>query len=279
LTRKSSPRIDTVGNWTIDKLTFFRNYAEAFSTALQGKFRLLYVDAFAGAGEHICKATLELLPGSPRNALSVRHPFDEYHFIEKCEDRACLLEGLRTSASSSIEVHHGDCNDVLRNSIIPYIARDEHIRALCMLDPYSLNYDWDVVCGLAATKKVDLFLNFMIMDANMNALKTDPNKVDPEQAERLTRVWGSDSWRQVAYIETIDLFGQSGETKRGNQAVADAYRERLRDAAGFQFVLPPIPMKNSQNSPIYYLYFAANHPLANKIARSVLKKYLSTRHG
>jgi len=182
---------------------------------------------------------------------------------------------------TQVEIHRGDCNTILREEILPYIANNGHIRALCMLDPYSLNYDWDVVCGLAKTRHVDLFLNFMIMDANMNVLHRDQSTVNPRQAERLTKVWGSEQWRDVAYYSTEssdDLFGNVETKKTNNSHVASAYRERLHDGAGFKHVLPPIPMRNSVGGTIYYLYFAAHDDLANKIARSILKPYLSTRN-
>jgi hypothetical protein len=46
----------------------------------------------------------------------------------------------------------------------------------------------------------------MIMDANMNALKRNPDAVAPEQAQRMTAFWGDDSWRQAAYRTEQGLF-------------------------------------------------------------------------
>jgi three-Cys-motif partner protein len=260
-----APRRDLIGDWTREKLKIFENYTKAYSKALAGKFHRVYVDAFAGAGEHICRKTLEYVPGSPRNALAVEHPFEEYHFIDIDQGRAEGLEELKGLVPTRVEIHHGDCNTILREEILPYIASNRHIRALCMLDPYSLNYDWDVVCGLAKTQHVDLFLNFMIMNANMNVLHRDQTTVDPLQAERLTKVWGSEEWRNHAYYSTEasdDLFGNIETKKTNNIRVANAYRKRLQLGAGFKHVLPPIPMLNSRGGVIYYLYFAAQNDLA-----------------
>ena len=42
------------GNWTEEKLDILAKYLDAYTTALKNKqFRLVYLDAFAGAGEII----------------------------------------------------------------------------------------------------------------------------------------------------------------------------------------------------------------------------------
>ncbi len=58
---------------------------------------------------------------------------------------------------------------------------------------------------------VDLFYNFMIMDANMNVFMKDPAKVTDEQAARMDAVWGDETWRTAAYRTRDDLFGQVEE--------------------------------------------------------------------
>ena len=81
-------------------------------------------------------------------------------------------------------------------------------------------------------KSIEIFLNFPIMDMNMNVLKKDTGKVEPQQASRMTAFWGDESWRQAAYNTTENLFGI--EEKTDNEAVAEAFRERLKKVAGFE---------------------------------------------
>jgi len=54
-------------------------------------------------------------------------------------------------------------------------------------------------------KSVEIFYNFMIMDANMNVFMKNPDKVTPDQAARMDAVWGDRSWRDVAYRQSQDL--------------------------------------------------------------------------
>ena len=123
---------------------------------------------------------------------------------------------------------------------------------------------------------IDMFLNFPIMDINRNVLRHDRDKVAPEQAKRLTRFWGDESWRDAAYRKEPMLFGEV-EEKTKNKDVAEAFRKRLKEVAGFRFVPPPMPMNNSNGAVLYYLYFASQKSVAQKIAQALFKKYAERR--
>ena len=77
----------------------------------------------------------------------------------------------------------------------------------------------------------------------------------------------------VAYRKSQDLFGERTDKILGNEALISAYRERLKDVAGFQNVPEPIPMKNSQNATVYYLFFASPNKVGSKIVEEIFKKY------
>lgn len=133
-----------------------------------------------------------------------------------------------------------------------------------MLDPYGLHLDWELIYMCGQLQTIDLFLNFPTMDMNMNVLKNNPEEVDPKQIERMTRYWGDESWRKEGYSSEGFLFDDMTE-KVSNEAIVNAFVERLKNVAGFGNVLKPLPMKNSSNSVLYYLIFASNKPIANKI--------------
>jgi three-Cys-motif partner protein len=62
---------DEIGYWSEIKLEIVRDYASAYSRILNSKnLPHVYIDAFAGAGQHISKNTGEFVPGSPLNALN-----------------------------------------------------------------------------------------------------------------------------------------------------------------------------------------------------------------
>jgi len=54
--------------------------------------------------------------------------------------------------------------------------------------------------------------------------------------------------------------------------MADAFRRRLLDVAGFKYVPEPLPMVNSQNAVIYYLFFASHNDTGRKIVSDIFRK-------
>ena len=271
---KIDPALDEIGAWTEIKLRILRDYAREYAKILgANNFQFWYVDAFAGAGLHVSRRRKELVLGSPRIALEIEPRFTTLYFLEIRPDRIALLNDLKES-DKRIQVIQGDCNDVLWKEVIPRLNAAPYARALVILDPYKLNYDWRIVEALGKSKKVDLFLNFMIMDANMNMWHRNPDSPRADQISRLDIAWGDHSWWDVGYdTRQGNLFGETDFLKTGNAALAQAYQRRLKEVAGFAHVPPPIPMKNSRGGTIYYLYFASQKPVAEKIVRYIFGKY------
>lgn len=265
--------LDVVGYWTEMKLAILQDYATAYAQIVKAQTAIkhvAYIDGFAGAGAHISKESGELIQGSPARVLSIHPAFSHYHFVEMNENRVDRLRSM--SSQKNATVYHGDCNEVLLKQVFPQCRYEDYRRALCLLDPYKLNPDWEVVQTAGQMRSIEIFLNFMIMDANMNALKKNPESVTSEQAQRMTKFWGDDSWRKAAYRTERGLF-EDIEEKGTNEAVVEAYRERLKTVAGFKYVPEPLPMCNTRGAVIYYLLFASHNSTGNKIAEHIFKKY------
>lgn len=233
--------------------------------------RFVYIDAFAGAGKHISKQTGQFVPGSPANALNVQPPFAEFHFVDLDESRVSLLDEL-ARGQSNVHVHHGDCNKVLLHKVFPRCRYEDYARGLCLLDPYKLIVDWNVLATAGSMRTIEVFYNFMIMDANMNMLLKNPDKAKPAEVERMNAVWGDESWRKAAYTKSKTLFGDEDE-KLTNNRVAEAFRKRLHEVAGFEYVPEPVSMKNSTGAVVYYLYFASPNEKGAKIVGDIFRKY------
>ncbi len=266
-------RLDTVGNWTEIKLQILQEYANAYAQILYHQpaiKHVAYIDGFAGAGAHISKDSGELIDGSPMRALSIEPRFTHYHFVEMNPARAERLRGI--GPQDDVTVYEGDSNEVLLNEVFPECRYEDYRRALCLLDPYALNPNWEVVETAGKMRSIEIFLNFMIMDANMNVLWRNPDSVLPDQALRMTRFWGDESWRESAYRTEPGLFGPI-EEKASNDAVVAAYRKRLKEVAGFKYVPEPLPMCNTRGAVVYYLFFASQNFTGNKIAEHIFRKY------
>jgi len=274
--------LDVVDYWTEVKLSILRDYSKAYAQILNKQEAIrhfAYIDGFAGAGSHVSKTTGKEIEGSPSVALGVQPRFSHYHFIDMDGQRAVQLRRL-ADGRSDVTVYEGDCNIVLLQNVLPTCRYDDYRRALCILDPYNLNPSWQVVEAAGRMKSIEIFLNFMIMDANMNVLWKNPDKVSAVQVDRMTSFWGDDSWRQVGYTKQPTLFGDV-EEKASNSDLVSTYQKRLKDVAGFKYVPDPMPMRNRKKAVIYYLFFASHNKTGDRIARAVFKKYanMGREHG
>ena len=214
-----------------------------------------------------------MIPGSPLNALAVTPSFREVHLIDLDQAKVQHLKQL-IGQRKDVFVHEGDCNTVLLQQIFPSVRYEDYRRGLCLLDPYGLSLNWEVIETAARMRSIEIFLNFPIMDMNRNALWTDPSGIAVEDLERMTAFWGDDSWRNAVYGRQLTLEGGEDLVKVAtNRQVAEAFRRRLRDVAGFREVPEPIPMRNRKNAIVYYLFFASQNATGAKIARQIMKKY------
>jgi len=193
-----SAEMDRIGLWSEVKLDIISQYLPVYSKLVSGRnLYHLYIDGFAGYGLHESRTSGEIIAGSPLIALTTVPAFREYHFIDLKHDR---VEQLRTYAPgrSDVHVHEGDCNEVLLN-LLPKASYEGYRRAICLLDPYGIDIAWDVIATIGRMRSVEIFLNFMVMDMNMNVLLHHPENALPSQIERMNRFWGDESWRQITY--------------------------------------------------------------------------------
>jgi three-Cys-motif partner protein len=278
VTQSPDFEFDEIGYWSEVKLDILHDYAAAYSRILasQRDPRLchLYIDGFAGAGIHISKSSGAFVAGSPLIALQVAPPFCEYHLIDLAGKKVAALRAL-AGDNPDVRIYHGDCNKILLEKVLPRARYEDFRRALCVLDPYGLHLDWRVIAMAGAMKSVEIFLNFPVADINRNVLWHRREGVSAKQDERLTRYWGDDSWKEIAYRPSVQmsLLGDSTDEKAPNVEIATAFRERLVEVAGFKHVPAPIAMRNRNGAVVYYLYFASQKPVAEGIVKAIFKKY------
>ncbi len=271
---KNQPQFEEIGYWSEVKLEILKKYAAAYSRILAAQRNPslfhVYIDGFAGAGIHRSKATGEFVRGSPVNALEVKPPFRDYHLIEIDAKRIGRLRKL-VGERADVHLYAGDCNQVLIREVFPRVQFNQYRRGLCILDPYGLHLEWKVIQTAGQMKSMDLFLNFPVADMNRNVLWRDPEGVENPQKARMNAFWGDESWRGIAYRSDTTLFGDP--EKQSNEVVAEAFRKRLKDVAGFARVPQPMPMRNSKGAIVYYLFFASQKNTAEDIVLDIFKKY------
>ncbi|MBF0538468.1 MAG: three-Cys-motif partner protein TcmP [Nitrospirae bacterium] len=268
--------LDHIGIWSEIKLDIIKKYASAYVTIMKEQHwcrGFVYIDAFAGAGKHIRKRTGEMVSGSPLNALEVKPPFTEYHFIDLDKERASVWKDIEKE-NPSVHAYCGDCNEILVNDIFPTLPYKSHKRALCLLDPYGLHLKWKTIKFAAELKTIDIFINVSTMDINRNILRKELSNVKPDDIERMNAFWGSEDWKSLMYIKQKTLFGDTQETRiKDYQVLADNFCKRLKQA-GFDYVAKPLLMRNTQgnNAPLYHLCFASQNAAAKNIAKDIFNR-------
>ena len=189
------------GPWTKEKLDILEAYLDAYTTALKNQpFKLIYIDAFAGAGQierHDDDGdTIGFLRGSTERAIRIQDkPFDELIFIEKDIARCAELEKLRHRyRERNISIERGDANRILSD-----LRRDwRACRGVLFLDPFSIEVDWSTIKRVASFNALDIWILFPVHTV-MRMLPTSkqPDEISPEWANRLTTVFGDESWREL----------------------------------------------------------------------------------
>jgi three-Cys-motif partner protein len=268
---------DEIGIWSEVKLDIIKKYASAYATIMDAQrreripsLRWIYIDAYAGPGYHLSKTSGELVEGSPLIALNTKPPFHEYHFIDTEARRAKQLRAL-AGERKDVFIYSEDCNRVLLRDVFPRAQYSDYRRALCLLDPYNIDLTWQVIEVAGKARSVEIFMNLMIMDINRNAMRRNPDKSIQSKMDQLTRLWGDESWKEAGYASDRNLFSEP--EKVSNEEFAEAFRQRLKEKAGFKYVPTPMPMKTKSNSTIYYLYFGSQNAAGGHIVNDIFNEY------
>lgn len=296
---RQSHRERTVGPWAKQKLDALESYLIAYQSVMKGRsFRLVYVDAFAGAGEFRLReyasvdsqdigASLldddddeevlddedlvgieEFVKGSPVRALSLDRPFDHYRFIDLDASRAQLLQELqRDFPDLEIKAINEDANVAVQHIAKNFGAPD--LRGVAFLDPYGAHLHWETLEALAKTKKFDVIINIPVHMA-MNRLVRIDGKNEARDVEQMDKAFGCHDWHDVCYTVSGDLFAGERQIKVPDapKQLLDLYVQRLRGI--FSKVSQPSLVRNRRNCPLYYLIWAGENGTGLKIAEHIL---------
>ena len=289
------------GDWTTQKLDSLKKYLTAYTTALKyTKFRLAYIDAFAGTGyrsnpkskpkDQPAEDPLfqipvpegedpqEFLDGSARIALQVEPRFHKYFFIERNKKRCQELEKLKDEfpdKRDDIIVKQEEANAYLQKfcRTIDWATR----RAVLFLDPYGMQVEWETIKAIGETKSIDLWILFPL-GIGVNRMVTKDGQINDAWRRKLDIMFGDTGWYDEFYKESVsqDLFGEkTGIEKVANfDSIGQYFVGRLKTAF-YQVVENPRPLYNSRNIPLFLLCFATGNakgaPIAMRIADHILK--------
>lgn len=289
------------GRWSDRKLKALADYLAAYTTALKNTpFRLVYIDAFAGAGLRPVprKETEDYLlfsdeegteenptyrHGSPLIALRNQPPFHEFIFVERDVDSITKLKSevavMPEAKNRAIQFIQGDANEkLLEITHSDWRSR----RAVAFLDPFALDVNWSTIEAIAKTQSIDMWLLFPAMAVNRMLPRN--GDIPPAWENRLNRLFGEDDWKKAFYQKSnqtdwfSDLF-PSSKTPRIFEDLSGYVTQRL--ASVFAKVhQTPLILKNSTGSPLFLLCFASGNPRGAPIAIDIAQHIINkSNHG
>ncbi len=211
--------------------------------------RIIYLDGFCGPGRYTGGEV-----GSPLVAIEVAknhlHKFTGelvFIFIDERKDRIdnldSELEKLSLPDNFNIYLEVGEFDKVIDN-VLNKLEKEKSTLAptFAFIDPFGFSgIPFSVVKKLLTNSKVEVLITFM--NARINQFITDENN------PHIVEVFGSK--------DIIEIIKKS--TNRISE-IRNFYQKQLSEVSKF---VRYFEMRDSNNRPIYDLFFASNHPLGH----------------
>lgn len=268
------------GVWVADKLNYIQRYIDMFTTSMRNKpwRNIRYIDLFAGTGKCFVKETKEVFLGSALLALTTKHPFTDYIFVDLDQkNMRTLLERVSVVEHSAIIKDYIDDSNVIVNDIVREIKRQDKEPIpgqwaslnLAVLDPEGLELEWNTVAKLAEVKKMDLIIHYSQFGLTRNMESCYSNEEDTV----IDRFFGDRQWRSIY----SDGRRQGYRPGKMHRKLIDHYKSKLGnlgyvDVRNYSFNDEPLMRTGKTNAPLYRLLFASKHKLGKKFWREVTRK-------
>ncbi len=298
------------GSWTEQKLDCFESYVRAYLT-IMNKYRdrfewhLVYFDGFAGSGDRglrkegedrtlslwsdeVSAQDLRVYQGAAERVIALEgktRGFDLYYFVDHDQDNLNKLklkldnypkEGkcfyLPWDANVAINALAKMMCEDARKIYIP--GRPQHLKTLCLLDPFGMDIEWKSIEKLAGNS-LDLWILVPTGAIISRLIQNDGTLRSPQLLERFFGLSAEVLEKRFYYREVAPgLFGDVERTTKVSNIIteiANLYCEQLGTL--FKFVTnKPLVMKNSKNVPIFHFVCASNNETAVKIAAEIIEK-------
>lgn len=149
---------------------------------------------------------------------------------------------------------------------------------MLFLDPYGMQVEWQTIVAAAHTRAIDLWVLFPLA-LGVNRLLTTSGEIPAAWRHRLSVLLGNDTWHEDFYrvVHEPTLLGTDEERviKASTETIGQYFNSRLKTIFAGVAEQPAV-LRNSRNSPLYLLCFAAGNPsgkdIALRIANHLLKK-------
>jgi three-Cys-motif partner protein len=262
------------GPWTLLKLEILEKYLSFYVTSLKNqRFKLCYIDAFAGSGNIDLKG-VGVVSGSAVRALD--YPFDKYIFIEDNIEYANKLEDniIQRGLTKSFEIKIGDCNELLK-TIDKVDWYKNFWRGVIFIDPYAMNLKWESLKAIAETKAFDVWYLFPL--SALNRVLQKDGKIPEANKRKVNELLGTSEWEKIIYYEShqMTLFGEQDIERVSINNIRDYIISRLKTIFAAVSENAIVLRNPHNNSPLFLLCFAVSNPNAINVSMNAANHILT----
>jgi three-Cys-motif partner protein len=278
---------------TIKKLQTIADYLQFYTTALGGKFRLNYVDPFAGAGEVPLRGNLPLfdgiidydkvMAGSAKKALEIEPPFDKYWLGDIRKANVSALSELKSAypkIADRVHLQHGEANQIVEQYCKQHDPNRD--RAVLFLDPFGNQVSWSTLETVARTKGIDLWYLFPSGLGVARQISQDA-KVQKDSEDSLNQMFGDRSWFEASTRQTgqLNFLDADYDERSKMKFTADAITKHLiaKMKGIFSGIVLDVWLPLGGNGGHWYsLLFACSNDskpakdLARRVANDIMKR-------
>jgi len=260
----SKPNVRQSGTWTHAKLGAHETYLKGFAIAAKRSPHRIYLDLFCGPGKN--KAGGTIFDGSPLIALAIDPPFTHCVFVDRDpRSIATLRKHIKNefpNHPAQIITAAGDCNQLLP-ALLKQLPHDG--ATFAFEDPDGVNIDWRTVVALARHKgdhpwKVEQFILFQYHGL-VRLLSPEKPSFQSKMVPALNTIFGNEDWRR-----DLQHHGQRVRGEELRRALITRYVAQLH-GLGYKHV-DELLIRKPDGHPLYYLVFASDHEIGDKIMRS-----------
>lgn len=187
-----------IAGHSLEKLKRHNFYAALFSKAMAKKWpHRVYIGLYSGAGRAVLRRTQQIVETSAIAVFRQEVPFTKYIFVDadqRCigalEQRIAALPGKFDIAL--IQEHVNDAVPAILNAMPRFDPRaGEGMLALCFVDPFRIDLDFEVIRNLSRFK-----VDFIVMlPLGFDLRRNLRRYLHDEQNERVAALISAPDWR------------------------------------------------------------------------------------
>lgn len=236
-----------------DKDHFAHYYADIVGTGMRHKWKLAWVELFAGPGSLFNVDTERFEPGSPMRALDIRRPFDTYVFADL--DPACVASlQHRLGAKPGVHVLEGNANDALLHDQVRALVATDHLVVL-YCDPEGLDLHFSTIKFFAERyAHLDLLLNLPVRGAI-----------------RYLRAGHTDKVSKILNTDDPQTLVAEGTGREWGPSVRTTFERQLQ-ALGYRHFETQTIRSHAKNTEQYDLLLASRNPKAAEFFREAQRR-------